>query len=428
MVQSEQELPETARRELERYFSSHDESFELKSGDHVVVCTHSLHPGGAERQWIYLAQGLDAAGYRVTFVTFSSLLGPGGHYLPLLKRSGIRLFDTSTLDKFNVARNSPRVPHLESVLAATGIPLIDHLRRLTTAFNSLKPRAVFAQLDDGNLLCGVSARLSNVPRVVLSFRNYNPSRLGWFFEEWYLPCYTLLATSAAVRFTGNSQDANNDYADWIGIPRKRILHIPNVVDSEWFCLPNPSEVAELRARLGIASNQPVVLGVFRLHPEKDPETFLHVVRHIINEVPNLKVLLAGVGPMKSQLESKIIEQGIEHNFQFLGLRSDINVLMALADIVLLTSRMEGMPNVLLEAQLMETPVVATCTRGAAQVVRNSITSILCPIGDVQSLANACIRLLRDKSRAREMGAAGRCYVLENFPKAVLAERYIKALE
>src|SRR5258708_5579032 len=92
--------PKRARRELERYFQATDgRGFKLQPGDHIVLQTHGLPAGGAERQWVYLAQALDAAAYRVTFVTHYSLDGDNAYYLPLLTRSGVRLFDVSRMDE-----------------------------------------------------------------------------------------------------------------------------------------------------------------------------------------------------------------------------------------------------------------------------------------------------------------------------------------
>jgi glycosyltransferase involved in cell wall biosynthesis len=418
---------EKAEFELAKFFSDDGtKDFELKSGDPVVVCTHSLYPGGAERQWAYLAQSLRTAGYRVTFVTFS-LSGEGCHYRALLDGSNIPILDTSMMNSAEIARNLPTTPHLESIIRlAAGAP-VERLLQLTAAFNLLKPKALFAQCDDPNTLGGIASQLCGVPRAVLSFRNYNPSRLGWFFQDWYLPCYKLLARSGAVRFTGNSRSANDDYAAWIGVPRERVFLIPNAIDPELFYLPMQSEVARIREELNIAVDQPVLLGVFRLQPEKDPETFVEVVRYLVNVMPNLRVLLAGIGPMRTQLEDRIGALGLARNFQFLGLRGDVNVLMGLADVLLHTSKLEGMPNVVIEAQLMETPVVATRIPGTIDVVLDSTTCSLHPVGDAHGLAQACIELLTNKAKAAEMGAAGRQHVLKSFPKSVLAEQFTNVL-
>ena len=420
--------PRRARRELTTYFQADDGcGFNLQPGDHIVLQTHGLPAGGAERQWVYLAQALEAFGYRVTFVTHYSLDGENAHYLSLLRRSAVRLFDLTRMDELDVFRNLPGIPNMAAMVKETRIDLIETLLRLIAAFNLLKPKAVLAQLDDSNVLSGVAARFCGIGRFVASFRNYNPSHF-WFAHDSYLPCYRLLARSGAVRFSGNSSAGNNDYADWIGIPRRRVTFIPNAIDTEAFPEPADAKIQELRASLAIRKDESVLLGVFRLQPEKDPKTFIEVSRRVATAMPNVKVLLAGVGPMRSELQQLVTNIGLENRFQFLGQRTDVSVLMALADVVLLTSRREGMPNVLMEAQLMKTPVVATRAGGTPDTVIDLRTGLLRPIGHVEGLARACIDILNDKAQAIAMGLAGRRHVLASFPKELIAEHFIRLLQ
>ena len=414
--------------ELKRFFRPNDgQDFELKKGDRIVVCTNGLPPGGAERQWVYLAQSLSAIGYNVSFVTFSPLVGVNAHYLPLLKSFRVPLLDASMLSDVDVHRSVPKLRYLKALVAATGTELPADLLRIIAAFSLARPKVVFAQLDDPNLLCGIAGRFCSVPRVIVSFRNYNPTHFDWIYRDWYLACYRLLARSGAIRFTGNSRAANRDYADWIGIARERVHYLPNVVDPASFSMPDDSEIEDLRRGLGIGPDAPVLLGAFRLFPEKDPYTFMDVVRRVQAALPDLKVLVAGFGPMREALEKRVAEYELDESVVFLGSRQDMNKLMRLADVVLLTSIKEGMSNVILEAQLMGTPVVGTAIPGIADVARHDDTGYLRPVKDVEGLAAACIRLLTDKSLATAMGDNGRRHVLENFSNAALESRLREVL-
>ena len=416
------------RLDLAQLFQPTDgDGFDLRPGDKLVVCTNGLPPGGAERQWVYLAESLTAEGYAVTFITFCPLVGVNAHYLPLLKKSGVTLFDASTLSDNDVVRIVPKLLQLQALIAATETELAVDLLRMVAAFSLIRPKAVFAQLDDPNLLCGIAGRICGIPRVVVSFRNYNPTHFDWIYRPWYLPCYRLLARSGAIRFTGNSPNTNKDYADWIGIAADRVHYVPNVVDPDYFPLPGDAEVEDLRRALGIGPETPVILGAFRLFPEKDPYTFMNVVRHVKAALPDLKVLVAGFGPMREALERRVAEYELDECVIFLGSRQDMNKLMRLADVVLLTSIKEGMSNVVLEAQLMGTPVVGTAIPGITNVARNGDTGLLLPVGDIEGLSSACIRLLSNGSLAATMGAAGQRHVLHSFSKSALTERFIAVL-
>ena len=174
-----------------------DRPFTLNPGDSVVVCTHSLVPGGAERQWVYLAQALADAGYRVTFVTYESLNGEGSHYLSLLDRPNISLLDASqsSVDQIhNFPTTREALAMLNSMRGAEKLRLLN----LTSAFCRAAPKVVFAQLDHPNILAGFASHLANVPRVVLSFRNYNPTHFPYLANDWHLPSYRLLSRSVSA--------------------------------------------------------------------------------------------------------------------------------------------------------------------------------------------------------------------------------------
>jgi asparagine synthase (glutamine-hydrolysing) len=404
--------------------------FALEPGDPVVVFTHNLSPGGAERQWVYLAQALAAAGYRVTFVTYQPLDEAGSHYVPLLERSGIPIERVSPL-----SRGSPlsAFEHFcwwigredaVALIRSGVVPDIELLVDVTAVFDRVAPKAVFAQLDHPNLIAGYATHMAGVPRIVMSFRNYNPTNFPYLHNDWYLPAYRLLSTSPRVYFSGNNRDANADYAKWIGMPPERVAHIPNAIDAEAFPIPTEAELAAKRAELGIEPGTPVVIGVHRFSAEKGPLEFIDVCAGVVKAMPRVRILVVGTGPLQSKVEERIAEHGLQDNVTLLGRRSDVNVLMSVASVFLLTSVLEGMPNVVLEAQLMEVPIVATRTGGTLDTVIEGDTAVLRPIGDIEGLAAACCELLRDPARLRRMGQAGRWHVISSYGKEQLGQRYV----
>jgi glycosyltransferase involved in cell wall biosynthesis len=424
---------ETGSSDLAQYFTSSDgTAFKLQRGDPVAVCTYGLGPGGAERQWVYLARNLQSVGYSVTFVTFCPLVGHDAHYAPLLAQYNIPLFDASKLTQSEILHSMTTIPHMESLIKATGVGWAEPLINLCAAFGRLKPKAIFLQLDDPNILGGIAARFCKVPRIVIGFRSQNPTRIDWINRDWFLEGYRLLARSGAVRFVANSQYGGHDYADWIGIPRERVHVIPNTIDPDQFTKPSCSELEELRGSLGIKAGVPILLGVFRLAPEKDPTTFIDVASRTARAVPELKILHCGsetinTPSLRVQLEKRINELGLGASIHFLGQRTDVNALLSLADVVLFTSRLESMSNIILEAQFMGKPVVATSIPGIIENVRDGESAVLCPVGDVERLSEACIALLSNKARAVAMGATGRRFVSESRLNMGSATRYVEVL-
>ncbi|UGV25854.1 asparagine synthase (glutamine-hydrolyzing) [Rhodopseudomonas boonkerdii] len=417
-----------AKETLRNVFQSTDgDGFELQSGDSFVVITHALPPGGAERQWIYLAQSLAALGYKVTFVTYESLGGANGHYLPMLEQSGITLIDAASLSIAQLWQTLQDVPNLHNIVEANLTGDATGLLRVMSAIAMAKPRAIFAQLDHPNVVAAVAGRLLGIQRIVVSFRNYNPTNFPYLQGHQFLPNYKLLAESGAVRFTSNFSGAGEDYADWIGIDRSRVSTIPNAVDIEAFHTPSAQQLQCTAASLGLDTSTPTVLGVFRLSDEKDPFTFIEVCRRIVKDCPSVRIFIAGMGPLWAELEQKIQVYGLANHVSLLGRRDDVYALMTLATLLLLTSTKEGMPNVVVEAQALGTAVVATNAGAVPDIIEQGKTGFIRPVGDAEGLAADCLKLLSDMPLAKAMGEAGRHATIAKFPKSQLAASYLTAL-
>lgn len=372
---------------------------------HLVLVTGYLGPGGAERQWCYLACELAGRGYKVTLMTLGSVAGSGGHYLPLLKGSGVRL----------VVMGDLRVPSEADLVPTDSMPREAWLPAV--ALDQLRPSHVIAQLDDPNVWCAAAALVQSFPpeRVLMSFRNRNPSNF-WFNKPYYQRYYRILSKAPHVIFNANSQSSADDYARWIDIDAARIGVAHNALR-----LPElkTGTREEMRLALGIPLSAPLVLGVFRLSNEKNPALFLKVARAVHEKLPDAVFLHAGVGHQDGGMRGAAQAQETRSWFRLLGRREDVNELMRAADILLLTSDIEGLPNVLLEAQANELPVVATRVGGVADAVREGETAILTDKGDMTGLAQACLTLLGDAERRRRMGHAGRRFVETHFTAKTL---------
>lgn len=394
----------------------------LQPGDKVVVCTHSLAGGGAERQWVFLAQMLAKAGYDVSFVVFSGLDGANSHYLPLLDGSGVKIVDASTIGVTEQLSLWPKGHDALALLKSGLVPDGGLLMRLTAAFRKIAPKVVYTQLDGGNLYAGLAAHLADAERVVLSFRNYNPSHFPYIYADWLQPAYQTLSRSPRVLYSGNHIGANDDYAAWIGIDPKSVAFIPNAIDPAAFPEPSVLETARLKEELAPGGG-PIVLAAFRISAVKDPETFLRTFALVAARHSEVYFLHAG-GGVTDTLRARAMELGLQTRLKFLGRRSDMPALLSVADIFLLSSLKEGMPNVVAEAQLMGTAVVGTRAGGTPDTVIGGETALLFDVGDAEGLASGISALLKDPERAKSMGAAGRRHVLSAFPKPLMAERYV----
>jgi asparagine synthase (glutamine-hydrolysing) len=394
----------------------------LSPGDAVVLVTHALPPGGAERQWCYLAQSLKAQGYRVSFIVLAEMRGAAAHYLPLLHRAGIEPIELGSLSSRDTLHYLPKGRLAIEMLAVDGNPVGLTLGLMTSTIASLKPAAVFAQLDSPNLIAGVSALLADVPRTVLSFRNYNPTNFPYINTPWFYPVYLELCRSSRILLSGNSRAGNLDYAQWLDIPEERVASIPNAVEPAESL--TEEQKARLRTELGLDDETQLVLGVFRLSAEKRPLVFVDICASLIRELPNVRAALVGVGALSSQVKERIQKAGMEDKIKLLGVRSDVSSIMQVSSLLLLTSEREGMPNVVLEAQAAGLPVVATKAGGVPDCTVHGQTALLAEVAEPERLFAHCLKLLTDKPLAMRMGQRGSILVREGYSKETMADRFV----
>ena len=302
-----------------------------------------------------------------------------------------------------------------------------HLAELTSLLNRLAPRALFAQLDYTNLLGGVAGILASVPQIVLSFLIHNPSRFSYLATDWQQPMYATLSQSPRIILSGNSGVANADYAEWIDVPESCIALVPNAIYASGFRALTAERRDALLAELAIDEHTPVVLGVFRLSEEKRPLLFIESCAEIARSVPGVRAFVAGVGPFESAVRRRIEELSLARVVTLLGRRDDVPDLMRLASVLLLTSNLEGMPNVVMEAQLMGTPVVAPRVGGVPNCMVDGETGFIVEVDDYAGYPRRCIELLTDKELRRRMGNRGSSYMREFFSREAMASRYLDLL-
>ena len=300
----------------------------------VLHCIGTLGPGGAERQLCNLLAAMARDGWDVGLLPTLDLSGDGGHYLPFLRQAGVPIH---SLEPMTGLGNSP---------VAVRLPLFP---QLFAAFRRQAPDVVHCWLDYNNVAAGVAAVLAGVPLVVLSTRSVNPTHFPPLYQPWFRPWYQLLADQPRARFINNSARGAADYADWIGVPAKSFRVIRNGIDPATVVRPGPEAVAAVRREASVPANAPLIAGVFRLSEEKQPLVFVEVVCRVMAARPDAHALVAGIGPLDSEVRRAVAASGFSERIHLLGRRQDVPAVLAAADLVLLTSRHEGTPNVLLEA-------------------------------------------------------------------------------
>ncbi len=178
---------------------------------------------------------------------------------------------------------------------------------------------------------------------------------------------------------------------------------------------------ELRASLGLPHNGKLVLSVGRLTKQKGYDYLIGAACTVAAQLPDTHFLLAGDGPLISELKANARACGALHNAHFLGSRPDAKQLMRACDLFVLPSLFEGLPLVVLEAMSAGRAVVATRVCGTSEAVVDGVTGRLVPAEDPHALSEAIIEALTGPDLLARWGAAGRERVMRLFTAGRMAD-------
>ncbi len=160
---------------------------------------------------------------------------------------------------------------------------------------------------------------------------------------------------------------------------------------------------EFRKSLGIPETAPVVAMIACLKPQKAPLDFIRVCGYVSRELPQTYFLLVGDGELREAVEDEITQRGLRHCLYVLGWRNDIPEILNATDVLVLTSRWEGLPRVFPEAMAAGVPIVATRVDGAPEAIKDGVNGFLLAPGDVLGIAHKTIDLIKNPAHRRRMG-------------------------
>jgi glycosyltransferase EpsD len=164
------------------------------------------------------------------------------------------------------------------------------------------------------------------------------------------------------------------------------------VDLEKFIKQTDEIKKKLRKKYNYNDTDFILFFAGELNFNKHQDLLIKSIKEIKNEIPQIKLLLAGEGPLKNYYEKLSIKLGVKANIEFLGHRKDIENLLCISDIVVSSSRREGLPVNILEAMATGLPLVVTDCRGNRDLVINNVNGFVIKLDNVKDFANA-IRIL-----------------------------------
>lgn len=343
----------------------------------VVIFLPTLRGGGAERNMLRLSTELARRGVRIT-VLVADARGPLRHLVADQAEFvdlGVKLLPMAVLALTRWLRNND-------------------------------PDVLISVINGANVVALTARRLARSRvRVIVTERNTLSSwrKDGWMPDRrWIIPWLVRRMYPRADAIVAVSNAAGQDLAAYTGLPPSRVQVVPNpVVGDEIVTAARQPVCEQLSEWLG---TRPMVVSVGRLVEQKDPETLVDAFAIVRRGAETARLVVLGEGPLRRRLQQRVEALGLREAVWFTGFEANPYPFIARADVMVLTSRYEGLPTVLIEALALGTPVVATdAPGGTREVLGGGQWGRLVPVGDASTVAEA---VLAELARAGADGAAG----------------------
>lgn len=209
------------------------------------------------------------------------------------------------------------------------------------------------------------------------------------------------------------------------VPDDLVTTIHNGVDVEAF-QPRPELRASARERWGLPANAFVVGGIGRLTHQKNFALFLEVAAAVIARHPHAVFVIAGTGEEEAMLREKARALGIEQSVRFLGFVGEMAALYPALDMLLLTSRYEGLPITILEAMAVGIPIVSSDLDGVQEILVDGEDAALVEPGNAAAFASRVSELIAQPETARRLADAALRKVRSGYSAAAMA-RAVEAI-
>jgi len=382
----------------------------------IVVSNTSLTHGGAERQVVNTLLGLVRHGHTDVTLLCDFLHSRPEHdfYLWQLQKTPVEAAEIRT--SLNIAdhdRLAAMAERIEAVVEPLPPAVKDDILCYVCEFLLRRPEVVHLWQDATNIKGAVAALLVGIPTIIVSMRNMTPNRFAYYLP-WMWPGYKALAEHPEVIMINNSRAGADDYTQWLGLPENRIQVLYNGIEADNMQPVPESESTAYREKLGIPADAPVVGGIFRFYPEKDPLLWVEVMGKVAKARPDVVFLLIGAGHMLEEMRSRAEALGVADRFYTPGTVKHAALPLSLFDVFLLTSRIEGTPNVVIEAQWLGVPVVATDAGGTPDAVDNGATGWIVKNRDAEALAERVLFILNHHDWDDQAIAASREFAGKRF--------------
>lgn len=347
----------------------------MKKSNLLFISMSGEMLGGGQKSLFLLLERLDRNKYKPFLICPTY-----GNFIKKVEKLGIEtsLMKTGSLKIPNIFSFTTTIRKLFKFIKQNDIDLI----------HTDAPRQTF--------YAGIAARLTKIP-LVWHVRVSEPE----------IKRYDRTLTSLAHKVIAVSK-AVEKRLEKAAPKSKKIVVIYNGINLEEYGQQHPKE--KLKKELGIERDNILIGTAGQLIPSKGHDLLLKAAARILRVYPKTKFIIIGDGNKvyRKELFDLVQELGIEKTVIFTGFREDIPPLINLLDIVVLPStHPEGLSRLLLEAMASSKPMIVSALGGNLESVEDGTTGLIVKTGDVKSLSQAILELIRNEKLRNQMGTAGR---------------------
>ena len=385
----------------------------------VAFLTGSLGAGGAERQLSRLAaemrkRELVAGTVEVIVSTLDPARGRD-FFLPALTAAEVPV---STIPDLPAVLSPDDLPAgLQPLLRHLPPQTQEALRRLTPHFIAHRPEVAYIWQDGAVLATALAALVANVPRIVISLRGMPPNLRPEMMKDEYFTLYRALSTIPGVTFSANTHASADAYAAWLDLPPDSIRVVHNAAEA----LPPQGDDTDRDIweafRESTADADFTFGAVFRFDRNKRPLLWLEWAAAALAAHPASRFVLVGDGAELQAAKTFARDMGIAHRCLFTGKTRNVGFWLARMNALGLSSRLEGLPNVLIEAQLAGLPVISTPAGGAAETFMPNRSGYLLDNTENPALAQFLghyLALAQDPAHRKDMSRHARRFARKTF--------------
>lgn len=361
---------------------------------HILYGLQSLDFGGLERIVVDLARVALQKDHRVTILC--------------LERPGTLAEAARALGAEVLCLDKPpgRIPSI--------------VGRAAELFTKLQPNILHTHTVGALWYFGPAAKLAKIP-VLHTEHIDNVGKSVGISDKLKTRLLWHKAARYADRFCCVSEDVARSAGRWRTVPRYKLETVLNGIDTDRYA--DRSTRTGVREILGIPSEALVVGTVGRLNEVKRQSLLLQAVAVLGIGYEDVRILLVGDGPERGALEQLANQLGLSNRTHFAGYQPNPERFFPAMDVFALTSRLEGLPLVILEAWAASLPVVSSAVGGIPKLIHHGGNGLLFPNGNEKLLAECLRSLLSDHDKSSRLGRSGKTIVQQNYSLSRMAGDY-----